>query len=118
MSRIIIIITIVWINVMLATNVLYANVLIIEEEITNTMIGKETNTIKKMYFSENKALFQDRTIPYDILFDINVKKVFLIDNVNKEYTSLSIDEIKRLSGGALRLFSDDEISTEITDNKK
>lgn len=118
MLRATIILSIACAGIIMIENEAAARGLYIEEEITNTMTGAKTVSTKKMYYTENSVLIDDETLPYNVLFHITKNRVYLIDNKNKQYSKTSIEEFKKLSGGAFSSLNDNDIIIKNTGRKK
>jgi hypothetical protein len=64
----------------------------IEERITTTVGGSETQGIKKIYISKNKTLLQDPALKVRIIFDYDNNKVYTINDPGKDISVYPIEK--------------------------
>ncbi len=92
--------------------------LYIEETVNSNLSGHETSMVKKGYYSGSHILIIDPSLPYRVLFTLSSKTVYLIDDANKIYTVLSMDEFIRLSNRSPVQITDSDVMMEKTGKKK
>ncbi len=92
--------------------------IVIEELSESSIMGNKKTSYRRSYYTKTDAVIIDSNVPYKLLFKLQEKKIYLINELFRDYMVMTFDDFKRLSKNTMDTLNNQEYRVEKTGKKR